>query len=131
MSSEGRAWSPYLAGAATGVVLVLSYVVSGELFGTSTSFVRTAGGIEKALMPGHFSAVKYFSQVVPRIDWQWMFVVGIALGSFISAKASGSFRIKAIPGMWEGRFGRGVGLRASVAFIGGTIAMYGARLAGG
>jgi uncharacterized membrane protein YedE/YeeE len=33
--------------------------------------------------------------------------------------------------MWKSKYGAGVGKRAVVAFIGGIVAMYGARLAGG
>jgi len=41
------------------------------------------------------------------------------------------FRIQAVPDMWQARFGPGITPRAIVAFIGGTVAMFGARLAGG
>jgi hypothetical protein len=33
--------------------------------------------------------------------------------------------------MWQDRFGSGITARAIIAFIGGTVAMFGARLAGG
>ena len=45
------AWSPYLAGALSGVVLVLSVWIAGKFFGASTSFVRSAGLIEKLFSP--------------------------------------------------------------------------------
>ena len=65
------------------------------------------------------------------IDWQWMMVLGIAIGSFIAAVSSGSFRIQAVPSMWERHFGSSIALRARAAFVGGVIAMFGARLADG
>ena len=40
-------WSPYLAGALSGLVLILSVVIAGKYFGASTTFVRSAGMIEK------------------------------------------------------------------------------------
>ena len=40
-------WSPYLAGALSGLVLVLSVLIAGKYFGASTSFVRSAGMIEE------------------------------------------------------------------------------------
>jgi uncharacterized protein len=74
----------------------------------------------------------YFIKVVPKIDWQWMFMIGIVLGAFISAVTSGSFKLQAVPDMWAERFGaRSVGRRAVYAFIGGAVAMFGARLADG
>jgi hypothetical protein len=75
--------------------------------------------------------MEYFVKELPKIDWQWMFVVGILFGSLISATTSKSFRFQAVPTMWEGRFGPGKAKRAITAFAGGVIAMFGARLADG
>ena len=44
---EDKGWNPYLAGALTGVVMILSVWFAGKYFGASTTFVRTAGMIEK------------------------------------------------------------------------------------
>lgn len=128
---EDRGWSPYFAGALAGVLIVLSVLIAGKYFGASTSFVRTAGILEKAFAPERTPQMSYFARVVPKIDWQWMFVVGIAIGAFISSVTSGSFRKQAVPDMWNKRFGSGVGKRAVVAFSGGVLILFGARLAGG
>jgi len=65
------------------------------------------------------------------IDWQWMFVAGIFLGSLIAAAVSGTMQLTLLPDMWQKRFGTSVLKRALVAFVGGVIAMFGARLADG
>ena len=124
-------WSPYLAGALSGLVLVLSVVIAGKYFGASTSFVRSAGMIEELLSPQRVGNLAYFQSEMPKIDWQWMFVFGIFLGSLISSTTSSSFRWQAVPDMWKSRFGGSVGKRAVVAFLGAVVAMFGARLAGG
>lgn len=124
-------WSPYLAGALSGVVLIVSVLIAGKFFGASTSFVRSAGLIEKLFSPERVSHIAYFQSKVPKIDWQWMFVVGILLGSLISSITSASFRWQALPAMWENRFGTSRTKRATVAFLGAAVAMFGARLAGG
>jgi hypothetical protein len=124
-------WNPYLAGALAGVVVVLSVVVAGKYVGASTSFVRSAGMLERIFSPEHVSRLAYFLRETPKVEWQWMFVLGIMLGSFISAVTSGSFRVHAVPDMWRGHFGGGVGLRAFTAFVGGAVLLFGARLAGG
>jgi uncharacterized protein len=126
-----QSWSPYLAGALSGLVLVLSVWVAGKYFGASTTFVRSAGLIEKVFAAERVAKMEYFIKETPAIDWQWMFVVGIFIGSFIAAKSSKTFRWKAVPDMWESRFGSGTPLRAATAFAGGLIAMFGARLADG
>jgi uncharacterized protein len=126
------AWSPYLAGALSGLVGVFSVWFAGQYFGASTSFVRTAGMIENLFGPERVAQMDYFIKVVPRIDWQWMFVVGITLGALIAALTSGSFKLQAVPDMWAARFGqKSTPQRAVVAFVGGVVAMFGARMADG
>ena len=124
-------WSPYVAGALSGVVLILSVWITGKFFGASTTFVRSAGMIEKLFSAERVAALEYFVKDPPQIDWQWMFVIGIFLGSLISAVTSGSFRLQAVPDMWERRFGPSRAKRAVIAFIGAAVAMFGARLADG
>jgi hypothetical protein len=126
-----KSWSPYLAGALSGLVLVLSVWVADKYFGASTSFVRSAGIIERVFSAERVAKMDYFVKESPKIDWQWMFVVGIFVGSLIAAKISGTHKWKAVPDMWESRFGSGTALRAVAAFAGGLIAMFGARLADG
>ena len=129
--NQDKGWNPYLAGALSGVVLVFSVLIAGKYFGASTSVVRSAGMIERIFVPEHVAGLEYFMKKVPKIEWQWMFVFGIFIGALISSTTSRSFQIKSVPDMWEGRFGPGIPKRAAVAFVGGLIAMFGARLAGG
>lgn len=125
-------WSPYLAGALSGLVGIFSVWFAGKYFGASTSFVRTAGMIEQLFGPERVAKLDYFIKTVPKIDWQWMFVVGILLGALIAALSSGSFKLQAVPDMWAARFGeKSTAKRAAAAFAGGVIAMFGARLADG
>jgi len=131
MDKEDKGWNPYLAGTLSGVVLILSVLIAGKYFGASTSFVRSAGMIEKIFSPEHVAGMAYFIKEVPKIEWQWMFVFGILVGAFIASTTSRTFQWKALPDMWEKRFGPSIPKRAIVAFIGGLIAMFGARLAGG
>mgnify|MGYP000317240493 CR=1 FL=1 len=124
-------WSPYIAGAFAGLVLVLSVWITGKYFGASTSFVRSAGLIEKIFSTDRVERMDYFVKTAPKIEWQWMFVVGILIGSLAASRLSGTFKPQAVPDMWQDRFGPGITTRAVVAFIGGIVAMFGARLAGG
>ena len=132
MKQRDGGWSPYLAGALSGVVGVLSVWFAGQFLGASTSFVRTAGMIEQLFGPERVAQMAYFVKTVPKIDWQWMFMVGIFLGSAIAAVTSGSFKLQAVPDTWAARFGSGsTPRRALAAFVGGVVAMFGARLADG
>jgi uncharacterized membrane protein YedE/YeeE len=129
--SEGKGWSPYLAGILTGLVIIASAWIANNFFGASTCFVRTAGFIENLFTPDRVVTMDYFVRFIPRVDWQVMMVAGILVGSFLSSITEGSFRIKAVPDMWEEHFGSSKLKRGITAFIGGVILMFGARLAGG
>jgi len=126
-----RAWSPYFAGALAGLVLCVSVFVAGKYFGASTSYVRAAGFIENTVAKERVATMPYFVKTKIKVDWQMMFVVGIAAGALVSSLISGTFKIVLVPPMWEERFGPSFIKRASYAFMGGIVAMFGARLAGG
>jgi hypothetical protein len=129
--AKNGGWSPYLAGALTGLVITASAWIAGNYFGASTCFVRVSGFIEKFFSPEKVAATEYFQWFVPRVDWQMMLVLGILIGSAISSLTDGSFKIKKVPDMWAERFGPSPAKRWVFAFIGGIILMMGARLAGG
>jgi len=130
-NSEPKGWNPYLAGALAGLLMVFSVWFTGKYIGASTTFVRAAAYVEKAFNPERVAALEYFKKELPKIDWQFMFVIGIFFGSLIASTTSKSFRIQAVPTMWESRFGPSKAKRGIVAFVGGAIAMFGARLADG
>jgi hypothetical protein len=131
MFRDGRPWNPYLAGALAGLVSIGSVWFAGKYLGASTTFVRTAGMLEQVFNPERVAQMEYFIKEVPKVDWQSMFLVGIFVGALIASLTDGSFRPQRIPAMWEGRFGSGIGKRGIAAFLGGTVAMFGARLADG
>jgi hypothetical protein len=59
-----KVWSPYLAGALTGLVMILSVGISGKYFGVSTTFVRSAGMIEKLFNTERVAQMDYFIEVL-------------------------------------------------------------------
>jgi uncharacterized membrane protein YedE/YeeE len=129
-TDEGS-WSPYLAGGLSGLVIIVSVLWAGKFFGASTSFVRSAGMVGKAFGPERVVHLEYFLRYLPKFDWQLMFVIGIFIGSLIASLWSGSFKWQGVPDMWAEHFGSSPLKRGIVAFFGGIIAMFGARLAGG
>ena len=130
MNKDGG-WSPYVAGGLSGLVSIGSVWFVGKYLGASTTFVKTTGMLEKIFSPERVAKMPYFIKETPAIDWQWMVVIGIAIGAFLAAVTSGSFKLQSVPDLWESRFGSAVAPRAMVAFVGGIIAMFGARLADG
>ena len=128
---EEGGWSPYVAGGLSGLVVIVSVLWTGHFFGASTSFVRSAGMLGEAVGSERVSQLEYFLRYLPKFDWQLLFVIGIFLGSLLSALTSDTFRWQGVPNMWAERFGSSPILRGVAAFIGGIVAMFGARLAGG
>lgn len=129
-------WNPYVAGALTGALLILSVLVADTYFGASTTFARGAAAIEQAVGVDtsryeYFTAKdgKYGPYSLP--NWQLLFVVGIALGGLAASLASGTFAIQRVPDMWAARFGDRPLWRNTAAFAGGVVLIVGARLAGG
>jgi hypothetical protein len=125
-----KEWSPYAAGGLVGLLSCFA-ILTVKPLGASTTFARTAAMIEKIFNPGHVAKLPYFAKYGPKIDWQWMLVLGILLGAFASSKLSGQFEARFVPPMWAERFGTGKFKRWIVALIGGILLMFGARMAGG
>lgn len=131
MPTPAKAMNPYLAGSLAGLLVVGSVFMSGKYFGASTTFVRGAGYIERFFSAERVKQLEYFVKEAPKIDWQFLFVIGIFLGSLIAALASGTFKVVPVADTWRSRFGDSIGKRGVVGFLGGAIAMFGARLADG
>lgn len=124
-------WSPYLAGGAIGILSWLTFLFSDKPIGCSTSFAVTFGLLEKRLRGGRVPEKGYYKKAPPRIDWQWMFVLGIFLGSFLSSRLSGSFNWKMVPAVWSASISPLPLVRFLFAFVGGIFMGLGSRWAGG
>ena len=137
MKTKDGGWSPYLAGALVGVLAVVSVYATTQLMGktsflgASTTFVRAAGLLEQTAFPERVAANEYFTKEKVRVDWQFMFVIGIFFGALIASVSDRSFKLESVPPTWRERFGPSIGKRAAGAFFGGIVAMLGARMADG
>lgn len=125
-------WSPYAVGIGIGVLSWLSFLISGKPIATSTTFARAGGMIEEIITGDKPSKRSYYQKIKLKIDWQWMLVIGIVIGSFLSAIISGDFKVGVwVPSLWASAFGDSALLRVLVAIAGGIILGFGARFAGG
>ena len=112
---EKKGWNPYIAGALTGLLLIFSVLFTGKYVGASMTFVRSAGYIERVFNAERVAKMEYFKKKLPKIDWQFLFVVGIFVGALLSSTTSQSFRWQAVPSRWQERFGPAVPKRAVAA----------------
>jgi uncharacterized protein len=131
MEHEGAAWSPYLVGALIGVLSMATFYLSDKPLGVSTSYARLAGLVGNLFSKRHTETLKFYQDTKPKIEWGVMLLFGVILGAFIAAYTGGEIAAAWVPALWQEQFGPDVALRSGVAFLGGAIMAYGARLAGG
>ena len=126
-----KLWSPYWVGAGIGILSWFTFLLSDKPIGCSTAFARTSGMIEQTLTGKSVKNQLYYQKFPAEIDWEWMFVLGIIIGSFCSAILSGEFQLRWLPSIWIARFGLHVFPRILTAFLGGIFMGIGARWANG
>ena len=131
-------WSPYCVGAGIGVLSWVTFGLMDKALGVSTTMVRAAGALEKITAKAHVESNEYFIKYLgtavepkPVFEWQFALVVMLVLGAFFSAWLSGEKFREDVPRLWEWRFGPSRVVRNVMAFLGGVVLLFGARLAGG
>ena len=123
--------NPYVAGTLLGVVLFLSFYVTGGGLGASAAMSRVQTGVLDVLAPGHVDRVAYFAEMAGGARNPWAhYAIYMLLGTVLGGFASGlvNRRVKL-----ETRKGPRISVKArwGFAILGGLIMGYGARMARG
>jgi len=130
--TTGPAWSPYVVGGLIGVLSMATFYFSDKPLGASTAYARVAGLLGRLVARRHTEALHFYAEKkTPKIGWEVMLVVGIVVGAFLGAWTGGEITARWLPPMWTERFGQSLWLRLGVAFLGGVLMAFGARVAGG
>jgi uncharacterized membrane protein YedE/YeeE len=123
--------NPYVAGTLLGVVLFLSFYVTGGGLGASSAMSRVQTGVLDLLAPGHVDRVAYFAEMAggsrnPWAHYAVYMLVGTVLGGFVSGLVNRRVKL-------ETRKGPRISVHArwGFALLGGAIMGYGARMARG
>ncbi|MBL4597948.1 MAG: YeeE/YedE family protein [Rhizobiaceae bacterium] len=76
---------------------------------------------------------KYAKNIANPMNYSFIFVLAMMVGAFISSMARGGLAKgeSTMPALWRANFGDSAATRYLVAFLGGFVVLYGARLAGG
>lgn len=122
-----QSWSPYLVGAGIGVLSWFAFATADHPLGITTPFEHTAAFGVQALAEDN----PYFTENTPKIGWEWMLVLGVFLGAWLSSSLSDDRNPINVPPLWADRLGPSVGKRFLGAFFGAALMLFGARLAGG
>lgn len=124
-------WSPYVVGALIGLLNLAAMLLSGKTLGASTSFAKASGMIRRIFNRDKVDNNEYYQKTTPTVDWGFMLVVGIVLGSLLSSLLSGDFRLEFVPVMWAEEISGSFFIRFLVALFGGIVLGIGSRWAGG
>jgi uncharacterized protein len=125
-------WQPYAIGAGIGVLSWVVFLVVNTPIGITTSLAQVAAAPAATITGWDWVAKNsYWAKQLPRIDYGTLFLVGTFLGGALSALLAGTWRVTTVPSVFAERFGHSPAKSYAFAFVGGMIAMYGARLANG
>jgi len=123
-------WNPYLAGMLLGLVLLATYLVTGRGLGATAGFAAVATWIAGTVSPARIQSsvvhLKYWNEGAPLLNW----TLFLLIGAFIGAALSGwqgrrfSFIVERGPRVTDRQ-------RLGLAFAGGFVAAFGAKLAKG
>lgn len=131
-SITSRSWSPYAAGVVIGLLQIPAFYFLGTALGTSSSYVTISANIAAFFDPS-IASIKYAANHMSGAKnwWQVALIGGIVLGAFLSSRLSGTGRWGASP-FWARAMGAHTpAQRYLMAFTGGFIMVFGARIADG
>lgn len=126
-----RYWDPYLAGALLGILLFATFLLTGHGLGSSGGINRVLVAVEDMVAPRHVDTTPYLAAMAggernPLDHWIVWQLVGVLAGGLVSGWLRGRVRL-------ETRHGPQIRphTRWAMAFLGGILMGYGARLARG
>jgi H+/Cl- antiporter ClcA len=128
---EKAYWHPYLAGAILGVVLFLAFALTGNGLGSSGATSRIDAALVDIVASNHVDRTPYLLKMAggdrnPLDDWIVPVFIGALLGGFVSGWLNGRLRFQTTKGPQVSDR-----TRWTLAFLGGVIFLYGARMARG
>ena len=132
MSSKAKPYiHPYLGGVLLGVVLFASFFITGNGLGASGGLNRLVVAVQDLFVPEHVDRTPYLLSMAggdkkPLDNWIIPMLVGTLLGGLISGALNGRLKVETNKGPKIS-----VRTRWLLAFVGGAIMGYGARLARG
>lgn len=123
-------WNPLGAGIALGLVLLLTFLLTGHGLGATGASTRLTAWLGMELAPAATTANEYLGPLTesgnPLSSWITWQVVGVALGALLAAFMGGRLRFQLDGARRIGAVQRSLG-----ALVGGILAGFGARVAAG
>lgn len=142
-------WKWSISGLALAVVFLLAVILVKPI-GVSTQFVILDGIIARAVNPSlvqadetaksgysspnpyiNKSGGKYARNIAHPLNYSFIFVVAMLFGGVVARFSRADSKLDQVPVLHKNRFGDTPLARYGLAFLGGIIVLWGARLAGG
>lgn len=123
-------WNPYLVGFLLGLVLLGTYAVTARGLGATAAFAAVSSWLVGLGSVAHVEAnavhVRYWNEGAPLLNWTLFLLAGSAIGAFLSGWQGRrlSFTVERGPHISDGT-------RLMLAFSGGFVAAFGAKIAKG
>ena len=124
-------WNPYIVGVGIGMLIILSFVVTGRGLGAIGAFNGLMASAIHAIAPDYAMSKAAFSNYLagvdhPLRDWVVIEIVGVCIGGLISGLASGRFKFEVLKGPGISNV-----TRLIVAFSGGMLMAFAAKFTRG
>jgi uncharacterized membrane protein YedE/YeeE len=123
-------WNPYLVGFLLGLVLLATYAITGRGLGATAGFSAVAAWLTSLFSVEHVQASaihsRYWNDGAPLQSWTLFLLAGAFVGAFASGLQGRRVRlaVERGPQVTDGQ-------RLLLAFAGGVVAAFGARIAKG
>ena len=131
MKQERPLWNPYLAGFVLGLVMLMSFVVTGRGLGASGAVSHLQAALLHAINPTwaeyHPLIGKFFTATGgPLASWIVFVAIGVFIGGFLGAVTGRRWRVETVHGPRTNR-----DIRWVLALVGGAISGIAAQIARG
>ena len=129
--NKDKYWNPYVGGALLGILLFVTFLLTGHGLGSSGGVNRVVVAVEDVVAPQHVDETPYLAQMAggdrdPLDHWIVWQVAGMLAGGFVSGLARKRVRLETYHGPKISSHTRWL-----MALLGGVLMGYGARMARG
>lgn len=119
-------WSPWIAGVLLGLVLLLTFVLTGHGLGATGFTTRLTAVLGGGAARSNAYLGPLFEDGSPLASWITWQVIGVAAGGLFAAWRAGRFRVQL-----DGARSVGTSKRLLWALVGGAASGFGARVSAG
>jgi len=130
-SEERYCWAPFMGGVFLGLLMILTFVISGRGIGISGGLTRVAAWMQELVSPELTAKSEYFAKYFadeanPLDNFLVFMLAGTLVGSFVAALTGRDLRVEILRGPRIRDY-----QRLLLALLGGFIIGFAARLARG